>query len=218
MPYKIHYIKRLINEGEHLQLDFKFRVDNARKIARSLVAFANTQGGRLLIGVKDNGAIAGIRSDEELYVIDAAANIYCHPVVIFEVNKWDVDGKTVLEIWVPPSDNKPHYAKDEDNKKWAYIRSSDQNLLASPVWLLSEKMRKEANGQILQFTVREQVLIDYLSANDKIDQTTFMKLAHITRHESTQALAHLMSMDIICMEQTEHGTDFSINPRAFDCN
>ena len=67
------YIHSLIAEGEHQQQDFKFEISDARKIAKSLSAFANTEGGRLLIGVKDNGKIAGIRSDEEKYMMEAAA-------------------------------------------------------------------------------------------------------------------------------------------------
>ena len=50
----IHHIQKLISEGEHQQLYFKFEIADAHKIARSFVAFANTDGGRLLIGVKDN--------------------------------------------------------------------------------------------------------------------------------------------------------------------
>ena len=49
------YIHALIAEGEHQQQDFKFEISDARKIAKTLSAFANTDGGRLLIGVKDNG-------------------------------------------------------------------------------------------------------------------------------------------------------------------
>ena len=63
------YIHRLIAEGEHIHQDFKFAISDARKIARSLSAFANTEGGRLLVGVKDNGAIAGGRSEEGIYMI-----------------------------------------------------------------------------------------------------------------------------------------------------
>ena len=66
------YIRQLVSEGEHCHQDFKFEISDARKIARSLSAFANTEGGRLLIGVKDNGKIAGVRSDEEIYMIEAA--------------------------------------------------------------------------------------------------------------------------------------------------
>ena len=62
------YIHALIAEGEHQQQDFKFEISDARKIAKTLSAFSNTDGGRLLIGVKDNGKIAGVRSDEEQYM------------------------------------------------------------------------------------------------------------------------------------------------------
>lgn len=78
------YIQQLISEGEHIQQDFKFAISDARKIARSISAFANTQGGRLLIGVKDNGKIAGVRSEEEIYMIEAAARMYCRPQVELE--------------------------------------------------------------------------------------------------------------------------------------
>ena len=75
------YIHALIAEGEHQQQDFKFEISDARKIAKTLSAFANTDGGKLLIGVKDNGKIAGVRSDEEQYMIEAAAGLYCSPEV-----------------------------------------------------------------------------------------------------------------------------------------
>ena len=78
------YIQQLISEGEHIQQDFKFAISDARKIAQSISAFANTQGGRLLIGVKDNEKIAGVRSEEEIYMIEAAARMYCRPQVELE--------------------------------------------------------------------------------------------------------------------------------------
>ena len=69
MKINISPIYKLIAQGEHQQQDFKFCINDSRKIARSLVAFANTDGGRLLIGVKDNGKIIGVRSDEEYYML-----------------------------------------------------------------------------------------------------------------------------------------------------
>ena len=74
-----YYIARLIEEGEHEHQDFKFAISDARKIARSISAFANNDGGRLLVGVKDNGVIAGIRNEEDIYVVEQAAGVYCSP-------------------------------------------------------------------------------------------------------------------------------------------
>ena len=74
-----HYIQNLIEEGEHEHQDFKFKISDARKIARSISAFANNSGGHLLIGVKDNGKVVGVESDEEIYMIEQAASMYCQP-------------------------------------------------------------------------------------------------------------------------------------------
>ena len=92
------YIQDLINQGEHQRLDFKFEITDSRKIARTLVAFSNTDGGKLLIGVKDNGAIAGIKSIEEYHMIEAAAQMYCKPGINFDAKEWNIGGKKVLEI------------------------------------------------------------------------------------------------------------------------
>ena len=54
-----HHIQNLIAEGEHQMLDFKFEISDSKRIARSLAAFANTDGGRLLVGVKDNVPLPG---------------------------------------------------------------------------------------------------------------------------------------------------------------
>ena len=113
---KMHPIEALIEQGEHQQLDFKFEVSDSKKIARTLSAFANTDGGRLLIGVKDNGNISGVRSEEEYYMIEAASKMYTRPEVPFEATRWEVNGKTVLEVYIAPSSDKPHTAPDKDDK------------------------------------------------------------------------------------------------------
>ena len=98
------YIHALIAEGEHQQQDFKFEISDARKIAKTLSAFANTDGGKLLIGVKDNGKIAGVRSDEEQYMIEAAAGLYCSPEVNYTMQTYQVEGRSVLVVQIEESD------------------------------------------------------------------------------------------------------------------
>ena len=129
------YIHALIAEGEHQQQDFKFEISDARKIAKTLSAFANTDGGKLLIGVKDNGKIAGVRSDEEQYMIEAAAGLYCSPEVNYTMQTYLVEGRSVLVVQIEESDRKPVYAKDETGKYLAYLRIKDENILATPVHL-----------------------------------------------------------------------------------
>ena len=150
------YIRQLVSEGEHCHQDFKFEISDARKIARSLSAFANTEGGRLLIGVKDNGKIAGVRSDEEIYMIEAAATMYCQPMVELETSTYQVEGKTVLEIRINEAVSKPVYALDEANKPWAYLRIKDENILATPVHLRMWQHNKKPEGVLIAFTERRK--------------------------------------------------------------
>ena len=71
-------IKKLILLGENVNIDFKKTISSAEKIAKTLVAFANNKGGKLLIGVADDKTIKGVKSeDEEKYMITKAAHIFC---------------------------------------------------------------------------------------------------------------------------------------------
>lgn len=126
------YIGKLIEKGENRQLDFKYAVNDSKKIARTLSAFANTDGGTLLLGVKDNGRIVGVNSDEEYYMIEAAADLYCKPPVKLSVQRWQVNGKYVLEAIVQKSDKRPHLAPDKNGGYAAYVRVKDENFIAAP--------------------------------------------------------------------------------------
>ena len=127
------YVQQMIEEGEHQTQDFKMRIDDAAKIARTLVAFANTDGGRLLIGVKDNGAVTGVNQEEEYHMIDLACQSHCKPAILYDVQVWKVEGRSVLEVQIPRSASRPHFCEDENGKWQAYLRREDRIHRASPV-------------------------------------------------------------------------------------
>ena len=108
----MHPLEKMIGEGEHVRQDFKYFLGDARKIARSLAAFANTEGGRLLVGVKDNGKIVGLKHrEEEACVVEAAAHVFCRPAVQYTTRHWEHEGKVVMEIQVAKSTKAPHSAR-----------------------------------------------------------------------------------------------------------
>lgn len=130
-------LTELIGHGEGLHLDFKFRIDDQRKIARTLVAFANTDGGTLLIGVKDNGKLSGVDPVEEYYMIEGAAENYCLPNVKFDRKVWQEDKYLILQIDVPFSSRR-HKAMNEEGKYITYYRIEDNtvagNKILNKVW------------------------------------------------------------------------------------
>lgn len=210
-----NYLHKLIEEGEHQQQDFKYCINDSKKIAKSLVAFANTDGGRLLIGVKDNGKIAGIRTDEEFYMVEAAAKIYSNPAIHFSTKQWQVEKKTVLEIFIEASTNKPHFAKDENGKWMAYIRIKDENVLAHKIQIEVWKKQNSPKGIYFSYSDDERALIEFLQLNDFITFSKFLRIAQISRRKAEDILSNFVIMDVIRMNTSKEGTIFFLND-SFD--
>ncbi len=204
------YIKNLILQGEHQQQDFKFQVNDSKKIARTLVAFANTDGGKLLIGVKDNGVIAGIRTDEEYHMMEAAATMYCRPEVDFAFRHWNIDGKRVLEVDVPRAQLKPVYAKTDNGRWMAWVRVGDQNILADTIMIKYWKRQKSPKGTVIQYSDNEKTLMQYLSTHPTISLKSFTKLSGLPRNLAENVIVDMMVAGLVEMGQNEHHTWFRL--------
>src|ERR1700710_24501 len=160
-------IRKLIFDGEGVSLDFKKTITSCEKIAKTMVSFANNRGGRLLIGVADDGTIKGVKSeDEERYMITRAAHMFARPALepIFE-EKY-VDDKLVLIVDIEPSTTKPHYALAEDGKWWVYVRVKDKSVLASKIVVDVLKRSSDNNGVFIEYSAKEKALLEYLGKED----------------------------------------------------
>jgi len=192
-----------IQEGEGLQQDFKKTISSQIKIAKTIVSFANTRGGRIIIGVNDQGKITGIKSDEEIFMIEGAATFYAKPEVPVEFHLFEVQNKSVLVIEIPESQNKPHYAKDEDGKWWVYIRVKDQTVLASKI--VVEVLKKEAQKEniLIEYSSKEKALLQYLAVHNRITLAEFSKLVNISKRRASRILVNLICSGIIRSHHTE---------------
>ena len=206
MKVKEHHIQDLIQEGEHQMLDFKFEISDSRRIARSLAAFANTDGGRLLVGVKDNGAIAGVRSDEEIHMIQAAAEMYCQPKVEYTTEEWEINGKTVLEVIIPKDKHHKHKAPDNQGVYKIFVRVKDENLVADSVLIKVWKADKFARPAKIAFTDTETLLLHYLREHGEITLKEFQELAHISKRKAEAILADFILVGTIILVQTSQNT------------
>lgn len=152
-----------IDEGEHAGQDFKYAISDSRKIARSISAFANNHGGRLLIGVKDNGAIAGVKSEEEFYMIEQAAQMYCKPPQKISNTLYCFDGKYVLVAEIEQSKDLV-FTKEEGNRLKAYFRVDDENIQIPDAIAAIMRRKSQANAKN-DFTETEAVVMRYVNAN-----------------------------------------------------
>ena len=201
---KSHYIQDLILEGEHEHQDFKYQITDARKIARSIAAFANNSGGHLLIGVKDNGNIAGVRSDEEIYMIETAAQMYCRPEQHVTFKVFNINGKSVVKADIAEAEEKPVEAPDDNGVWHAYYRVADENVLASRlherIMSAEESLTCDPETSTISFSMREEVLLDYLRGHGGITLDGYMKLAHISEESATRIVVALHGMGVVALQ------------------
>lgn len=205
----------MIREGEHQRQDFKFCISDSRKIARSLVAFANSEGGILLIGVKDNGHIVGVQSEEEYYMAESAARIYSDPPIPFSVRQWNAEGRTVLEVRVEASPDKPHFARDENGTWNVWVRHHDENRLAPRVLIDSWQKRKSSEGVLVRFDESWKFLLEYLDLNDFITVSALARKGSLPYRKAELLLADCIVIGIIQPLFTEKGILYKLN-RQFD--
>ena len=199
------YIQSLINEGEHQQQDFKYRVEDAVKLAKSVSAFANTDGGRLLIGVRDDGHMSGVRDEEEIYMMHQAAYRYCRPQASIKFDTYQVapphtaNGgrglRTIVIATVPPSDKRPICAIDDEGRQRAYIRIDDENIVASPVHLAIWREAQNPQGTMMTYTDTVRKLIGTLQGQ-RLTLNQLVRHSAIPRHKVITLLARLIRFHI----------------------
>jgi predicted HTH transcriptional regulator len=204
------HIQNLILQGEGQHLDFKFEISDAKKIARTLSAFANSNGGILLVGVRDNGAIAGIKTDEEVYMIESAAHIFCKPPVAFKYKNWQVDGKNVLEVIVEESESKPHLAPWKVGEWKAFVRVNDENFVANSVQVEVWKKHYSEGPTFVRYNRIEQELLAYLKVNNEISLRDFCRLCKIKYPLAKKILVNLITIGVLKIHFSESSATYCL--------
>jgi predicted HTH transcriptional regulator len=196
-------LQQLIAQGEHQSLDFKFRIDDQKKIARTLSAFANTDGGILLIGVKDNGKITGIDPSEEFHMIQAAAEMYCQPEVLFEMKTWQQERHLVLQIEVPKSTDLVRSITEDGSYK-AYIRIKDQTILANKIIVGVWKQEKNPIPRPQQFTDEVIHILKCMDQTNYQSISQLYKLTQLPRKMIDATLIRLLGWNVIGFDAKEN--------------
>ena len=203
------YLQSLILEGEHQQQDFKYRVSDAMKLAKSVSAFANTDGGRLLIGVRDDGHMSGVRDEEEIYMMHQAAYRYCRPEASIKFDTYHVDGRTIVVATVPPSDKRPICAVGDDNRQRAYIRIADENIVASPIHLAIWRESQNPQGTMMTYTDTVRKLIDAMQGQ-RLTLNQLVRRSAISRQKVIPLLARLIRFHVAQWEYADQQFLFSL--------
>lgn len=219
-------VLRLIEEGEGFEVEFKRKVSTPEKIARTMIALANTKGGHILFGVDDDGSIIGVESEKsEVDLIREAGTSFCEPEIHPEIDIVPFDGKDVIVAYVAQSDNKPHmYTGENGNGNGngngpghaeehtrVFIRVNDKTVMASrEVVKILRAERPDAPPVRLEFGDNEKRLFRYLDENERITTREFSKLVNISEQRATRILVSLVRAGVMRIHTLERHDYFTL--------
>ncbi|MCW5909592.1 MAG: ATP-binding protein [Cyclobacteriaceae bacterium] len=202
-------IKRLALEGEGQHLEFKRKAAHPEKIVRELIAFANTDGGTLLIGVDDNGSVPGVKyPDEEIHVVTQSLIKHCKPLLVYQESVLPIsENRFVIRYDVSPSE-KIHFLL-LNNKRETFVRVKDMSIKASAE--MQEIIRRSKKKRDVRFTFgeAEKKLMQHLEQNPRITLLQYMKFSGLNRFRASRKLILLVLANVLKITASEKGDLYS---------
>ncbi len=204
-PQEIKNLKKLVSRGEGLQLEFKRKANHPLEIVKEFIAFANTQGGSLLVGVEDDGVIYGVKHAEGDVHAIAEALKFCKPAL--EITQTFInlsDSRIVIRFDIPESKQKPHYLKCNE-ESIAYVRVIDKCMKASSQMCEVLKRGQKATGIKFTYGDQEKLLMQYLEEHQKITLKECARLLKINNWKASRKLVLLTLGDVLQIIPTDKG-------------
>ncbi|MBC6989727.1 helix-turn-helix domain-containing protein [Hymenobacter sp. BT491] len=184
-------LRELIAQGEGERLEFKKKTTHPTRISRTLASLANTHGGRVLVGVDDDGRIVGVRdAEEEIYVLRQAAEHYVEPPLTLQFREVEEEGRVVVIVTVAESSRKPHRAQVADGDWRGYVRVRDESVQTSTI---TEKVLEKQPTQFERIPLNKEELavLDYLRTHPRITLSEYMKLLNLGKRRAFRTLIKL---------------------------
>ena len=134
-----------ILKGESEKIEFK---ENAKTntYIKTVVAFANGNGGKIVFGVKDNKEIVGVENEFEVMdgIINAISDS-CYPMIVPDISLHTLENKTVILVEIEGGKKKPYYLKSKGMQKGTYIRSGATTRIIEEDYVLKELVLEGEN-------------------------------------------------------------------------
>jgi predicted HTH transcriptional regulator len=205
----------LIEAGESSRVEFKRQFTSPEKIAREMMAFANTKGGYIFFGVDDNKEIVGVHSEKaEAELIKEAAENYCVPPLQYNIHYIDIFNKEIVIVDIPESGNKPHRIQDYQEQfditnAVVCIRVNDKSMQASKEMVRIMRARSEdLNLRKYSIGPVEKTIFDYLEKNETISVKELGNLANISERRASRALVKLVRANLLMIHIKDNGEEF----------
>ncbi|MCU0450782.1 MAG: ATP-binding protein [Bernardetiaceae bacterium] len=206
-------LHKLVAQGEGQHLEFKRKAAHPDKIMREIAAFANSQGGQLLIGVDDDQSLPGLKHpDEDEFVIKQAMAKHLRPTVRYELNRVPLGlHRAVLVFHIYPSEERPVFViyNFKRNTGRAYVRVADRSVQASRE--VRQILKLNGQGQTNGFTYgeHERTLFRHLGQHSTVTVEGFARLAGLPRETASDILVRLTLAGALSLHPAEEADEFA---------
>ncbi|WP_159519760.1 RNA-binding domain-containing protein [Sunxiuqinia indica] len=194
-------LSKEIQKGESKTLELKEFLPKNESIAKTVIAFSNTSGGKLVVGVNDNREITGIDDNELFEMQDKIASIIsdsCSPGILPEIYSVNIENKLLLVIEIGRGNLKPYFLKSQGKAQGTYIRIGATNRLADT------DVIAELERQRRHFSYDEEICYDVT-----FDQLNINPL--IKRFEGIGKSLNKEKLKNLRLVKSDNGTDYPTN-------
>lgn len=206
---------KLINSGEGLTVEFKRHFSSYEKIAKEMIALANTKGGYILFGIDDNKSIYGVESEKgEAELIRITAEQYCEPPINYETEYINIYDKEIVVLRIPESENKPHRLQDYSTKldistAQVFIRINDKSVPAGKE-MIKIMQAKSAKLELRKYEVgkNEKFVFEYLENHETINVKTLSEIANLSHRRASRTLIKLVRARLLLIHTKDNGENF----------
>ncbi len=212
---KIFEVLELVENGENYHCEFKRKFSTHKKIAKEMIAFANSGGGYILFGIDDDGKIIGLESEKtEAELIKETAENFCEPAINYNLEYKELKGKEIIIIEVPESNQKPHRIQDYKNSininsALVSVRVNDKSMLAGKEMI--KIMISENNGGSLKnysIGANEKKVFEYLNKNETITVSELKKYVNISERRASRTLIKMVRAKLLLIHKKENSEEY----------
>ncbi|MCF8259237.1 MAG: ATP-binding protein [Melioribacteraceae bacterium] len=213
MNYK--QLLALIRSGEGLRVEFKQRFSDYEKIAKEMIAFANTRGGVLIFGVADNGSIYGVDSEKSITeLVEKTVSNWCEPRITPRYNYFEIQGLEVVAVEIEESAFKPHrlqdYNKNFDlNSAQVYVRVNDKSVPASKEMIkLLQTQTTEKPLKNYNIGKNEKTVFEFVNENEKISVKELCEIANLSKRRASRTLINMVRANLLILHTKDNGEEY----------
>jgi predicted HTH transcriptional regulator len=210
-PKQLKQLKILVAQGEGFQLEFKRKAAYPEKIVREMIAFANSKGGLLLVGIGDEGTIPGLKHPEDDSHVIKKALKQCSPALPVRETFIPIgNNRSVIQYEIAESNRKPHYYVISDTEKESYVRVEDKSIKASRE--MREIAKRSQHQKDIRFTYgeHERMLMQYLDQHKAITLKKFMEVSGLKKFLASKKLVLLVLADVLNITPHEKGDLYTL--------